>query len=178
MKKKKKKSFKSIIITTIIILIVTNTIISVSDCLTSMSKRCYSSNNWHWYGYVYYPEYKANRTFACLSNIRVLLAAVEFYNMEHEHNFMTELDTDKLVAEGYLKSEIRPPESKCKYFITEDLSSEDPIGCEFHGTESEIRQKLEKEKREFERNITIYNVSIRLLPALLYFIYAITFLAI
>ncbi len=170
--KKQKKTFKSIIITTITILITTNILLAVYDFVYHGCghKR---HTQWQWYGYACCPEYSANRTKACLANIRVLLGAVEFYNMENEHNFMTELDTDKLIAEGYLKSEIRPPESKCKYFITGDISIEEAIRCEFHGSSSEIGQKLEKEKREFERNITIYNVCIRILPALLYFIYAI-----
>lgn len=169
--KKQKKSFKSIIFTTITILIITNILLGAYDFVWhGLNRR--KATQWYWYGYAYCPKYSANRTKACLFNITQLTAALEMYFMDHD-TMLSELDTDKLIEEGYLKSEIRPPESKCKYFIAEDLFSENPIRCEFHGNKSEIIKKLEKEKREFERNITIYNVCIRILPALIYFIYAI-----
>ena len=176
MEKKKKKSFKSIIITTIKILIITNILLGAYDFVWhGLNRR--KATQWYWYGYAYCPKYSANRTKACLANIRVLLGAVYMYDLDHEHNFMTELDTDKLIEEGYLKSEISLPESKCKYFITETLTDDEAIRCEFHGSSSEIGQKLEKGRRELEKETTIYNLCIRILPALIYFIYALISLA-
>ena len=164
--KKQKKTFKSIIITTIIILIVTNIIISLNH-LTDYRKHG-PSGKWYWYGFARWPDFESKTYFWCRYNIKMLQGSVEMYNMDHE-TMMTELDTEKLIEEGYIKSITTVPYSKCKYFIKDCFD----IHCVLHGSYSEITQKAEIEKKERERKYTVYFCCIRILPALLYFIYAI-----
>lgn len=168
---KKKKSFKSIIITSIIILIVTNIITSAGDYLESLSRRRYSSDNWHWYGYVYCPKFNETRYKVCAMNIRELLIAVESYNSDNRAK-MTKLDSDKLVEGEYIKYIPTTNDPRCKYISKGDLTTDNgEICCELHGNLSEIYQKNEIAKMEFDRNITIYNVCIRILPAIIYFLF-------
>ena len=75
---------------------------------------------------------------ACYANIRVLLGAIEMYNMDHSSMQTTLGATDygaagSLVSGQYLKSAITPPESNCSYAGT-DLSGSGKISCGPHGT--------------------------------------------
>lgn len=82
------------------------------------------------------PNFKAARGSArekaCFSNQRVLLGAVEMYNMDHDE-MMTKLDIPTLVKEKYLKSVPTGPEPECEYFSIGDLSKDGTIGCKRHG---------------------------------------------
>ncbi|OQB48589.1 MAG: Type II secretion system protein G precursor [bacterium ADurb.Bin157] len=70
---------------------------------------------------------------ACYSNIRVLLGAVEMYNMDHSVPLETP-DQSKLTgANGYLKSSVECPESGGKYEGS-NLSKDGLLSCSIHGT--------------------------------------------
>jgi hypothetical protein len=173
--KKKKKSFKSIIITAITILLVTNIIISLDHLIDYRKHR--PSGKWYWYGYVRWPDFENRTYYFCKRNISHLHGFVEMYNMDHSE-MMHELDLERLLEKKYIKSIPTVSYSKCKYISKGDLTDNGEICCELHGSMSEITQKYETEKREFDKKITIYNVSIRLIPAILYFLYALISLAI
>lgn len=165
---KKKKSFKSIIITTIIIFIITNIFLSV-NYLTSLSKTQQGDAFFCWFGYVYWPKYSSDHKL-CYSNIRELQFAVEDYNYNNQVK-MTELDTEKLFEDEYIRFIPKTRNPNCKYISKGDLTDNGEICCEYHGSMPEITENYEKEKREFDRKTTIYVVSIRILPALLYFLF-------
>ena len=173
--KKQKKSFKSIIFTTITILIVTNLLLSI-HYLISLTKHQHGDAYFCWFGYVYWPKYNSDHKI-CNINIRELQNSIEEYNYNNQIK-MTELNTEKLLESGYIKSIPRTRDPNCKYISKGDLTDNGEICCELHGSESEITKNYFKEKREFDRKTTIYVVSIRILPALLYFIYALISLAI
>ncbi|RCK79127.1 MAG: hypothetical protein OZSIB_0241 [Candidatus Ozemobacter sibiricus] len=72
---------------------------------------------------------------ACYANIRVLLGAVEMYNMDHQQ-MITRMDrsTMKVLQEKhYLKGEISSPEPGCEYANDGDLSGNGRITCAIHG---------------------------------------------
>ena len=174
--KKQKKTFTSIIISTITILIVTNIILGIYDFLEyGVNRR--KTTRWYWYGYAYCPDFDL-RYKLCIFNIRELQSAVDMYNTDNTP-MMTELDLEKLLETGCIKNIPTNRYFNCKYISKGDLLTEDgEICCELHGNLSEIYQKNEIAKMEFDRKNTIYNVSIRILPALLYFFYALISLAI
>jgi hypothetical protein len=173
--KKQKKTFTSIIITTITILIITNILLGAYDFVWhGLNRR--KATQWYWYGYAYCPEFNTGYK-TCLYNIRELQGAVEMYNMDNTP-MMTELDLKRLLEEKYIKIIPTVNYSDCKYTSKGDLTDNGEICCELHGSMSEITQKYETEKREFDKKITIYNVSIRLIPAVLYFLYALISFAI
>ncbi len=172
---KKKKTFTSIIITTIKILLITNILLGAYDFVWhGLNRR--KDTQWYWYGYAYCPEFNTGYK-GCLYNIRELQGAVEMYNMDDKEK-MHELDLEKLLETECIKNIPTNRYYNCKYISKGDLTDNGEICCDFHGSISEIGKKYEIEKKEFDRNITIYNVSIRLLPALLYFFYALISLAI
>ncbi|MDN5279973.1 MAG: type pilus assembly protein PilA [Clostridiales bacterium] len=73
---------------------------------------------------------------ACYANMRVILGAVEMYNMDHT-DMMTDMSSgniDTLVSGKYLKSQISKPESGCGYTATGDLDGTGLIQCDVHGT--------------------------------------------
>lgn len=70
---------------------------------------------------------------ACASNIRVLLGAIEMYNMDHAE-LMTVIDQDALVQKSYLKAAVQCPESGGRYGTIGDVSKDGIIVCSFHGT--------------------------------------------
>ena len=82
------------------------------------------------------PNFKAAkasaREKACFSNQRVLMGAVEMYNMDHD-TMMTTLDIPTLVKEKYLKSAPVGPEPECEYFSIGDLSGDGVVACKRHG---------------------------------------------
>lgn len=76
---------------------------------------------------------------ACYANMRVILGAIEMYNMDHNEMITTRMDdptkpTSILVREKYLKSPITPAETDCYYRIHGDVSGNGVIVCDNHGT--------------------------------------------
>jgi len=75
---------------------------------------------------------------ACYANQRVILGAIEMYNMDNTP-MLSSLDSGMfdegglLQKGGYIKSPIRKPEEKCLYKSIGDLSKDGHIECEFHG---------------------------------------------
>ena len=69
---------------------------------------------------------------ACFSNQRVIQGAVEMYNMDYPTP-MEKLDIPLLVKDNYLKSAPVPPEPRCAYFSSGDLSKDGFVYCSFHG---------------------------------------------
>lgn len=78
---------------------------------------------------------------ACYANMRVLLGAVEMYNMDHPEDQMisvlTEREIGVLIAGKYLKSEISRPEPDCVYGTIGDLTGTGRVCCSVHGTVEE-----------------------------------------
>ena len=86
------------------------------------------------------PSVFARREFsrvkACYSNIRVILGAIEMYNMDHDV-MMTECNEYNLhllCDEGYLKQMPTKPTEKCEYLSDSDLTSTGVIYCKYHGS--------------------------------------------
>ena len=85
-----------------------------------------------------YPDFKQARANArkriCYSNQRVLLGAVEMYNMDvdSEHS-MHDLDIGILVEKRYLKQRPERPEPQCVYTSDGDLAKDGKVKCTFHG---------------------------------------------
>jgi len=70
---------------------------------------------------------------ACYSNMRVLLGAIEMYNMDHSV-MMDKPEQEKLTgAAGYLKAEVVCPETNGKY-EGDNLSKDGVLSCSNHGT--------------------------------------------
>ena len=77
-----------------------------------------------------YPRYQE-----CLSNQRVIMGAIEMYNLDNS-TLLENLDEDKikmLVDKGYLKISPRGPETSCKYLFTNKYSENGDVYCEYHG---------------------------------------------
>lgn len=76
---------------------------------------------------------------ACYANMRVILGAVEMYNMDNTDMIDSLSDSDAtdengiLVQNKYLKSPISRPESGC-YYSGDQLSENGRIECKEHGT--------------------------------------------
>jgi competence protein ComGC len=83
------------------------------------------------------PNFKAAKNSArgkaCFSNQRVLIGAVEMYNMDHD-TMMSNLDIPTLVKEGYLKETPNKPDPDCDYFSKGDLATDGIIFCKKHGS--------------------------------------------
>ena len=112
----------------------------------------------------------------CYSNLRVIQGAVEMYNMDIK-TMMSDLDIERLLEGKYLKEKPRSPRPECRYFSDGDLTDTGEICCEIHGgliaeANSDIIRKEEREKRieEIRSNLSFH--SIRILPALLYLMFA------
>lgn len=76
-----------------------------------------------------------SREKACYANMRVILGAVEMYNMD---NYSMLRMVDDQVIEGlcqanYLKGGINKPEAKCAYLSSGDLAGNGVIYCALHG---------------------------------------------
>ena len=69
---------------------------------------------------------------SCYANRRVLLGAVEMYNLDNSV-MMTQLDIQKLVEGKYLYSEPHKPETGCSYYSEGDLTQDGKIKCKLHG---------------------------------------------
>ncbi|MBF0499639.1 MAG: hypothetical protein HQM09_05875 [Candidatus Riflebacteria bacterium] len=80
---------------------------------------------------------------ACYANMRVLLGAVEMYNMDHSVMVNKISDSDAmnngfLVNEKYLKAPLSHVEISCSYYSIGDLSTDKGrISCVIHGTVEE-----------------------------------------
>ena len=70
---------------------------------------------------------------ACYSNIRVILGAIEMYNMDNS-TMMTNVDIPTLVSGKYLKTSPVLPETNCSYSATGDLTDTGLVSCARHGT--------------------------------------------
>ncbi|MBP7632650.1 VWA domain-containing protein [Candidatus Ozemobacteraceae bacterium] len=73
---------------------------------------------------------------ACYANMRVLLGAVEMYNMD-QPSMLRMIDDqviDGLQQSNYLKGGINRPESGCAYLSSGDITSGGVIYCALHGT--------------------------------------------
>ncbi len=76
---------------------------------------------------------------ACYANMRVILGAIEMYNMDNTSMMATLADTDatsstgKLCSNKYLKSPVTRPEKDCLYSGT-DMDVAGLISCSMHGT--------------------------------------------
>lgn len=72
---------------------------------------------------------------ACYANMRVLLGAIEMYNMDNSHMLSNSIAQGKLVTLKYLKTEISKPETSCAYSIVGgSISESGKIACGVHGT--------------------------------------------
>lgn len=70
---------------------------------------------------------------ACYSNIRVLLGAIEMYNMDHSVMLNSPDQSKLLGAAGYLKAAVVCPETGGTYEGS-DLSGNGVLSCSKHGT--------------------------------------------
>ena len=82
------------------------------------------------------PNYR-NKESQCFSNQRMILGAIEMYNMDHSQMIseINENIIDLLVEEKYLKTKLSyPAPGKCKYLNRGELIDEGIIYCEYHGS--------------------------------------------
>ncbi len=76
---------------------------------------------------------------ACFANMRVMLGALEMYNMDHAQMMDRDpktlvIDIPRLVKEQYLKTEIQKPSTGCEYYGGPDsLTGTGNIFCALHG---------------------------------------------
>lgn len=70
---------------------------------------------------------------ACYSNIRVLLGAIEMYNMDHSVMMDSPNQGSLTGAAGYLKAEVVCPETGGTYQGS-NLSKDGVLSCSIHGT--------------------------------------------
>ncbi len=73
---------------------------------------------------------------ACYANMRVILGAVEMYNMDHSTMLSGLADPgslDFLVTSQYLKTSIQRPETNCGYSNDGDLTGVGVVSCNVHG---------------------------------------------
>ena len=91
---------------------------------------------------------------ACLSNQRVIMNAIEMYNMDHSTSIdrYDEETENLLIKEGYLKSNIQKPENQCIYKMSNDRE----IFCEYHGGKDPDKLKPCPEFAETLKNILQY----------------------
>ena len=90
---------------------------------------------------------------ACASNQRVMLGAVEMYNMDHS-DMMQELNINELLKPykskyskqsfPYLKSDPSNNKFGCEYTSQGDLTRDGNIICKKHGTVEEIMKKYRR----------------------------------
>lgn len=73
---------------------------------------------------------------ACYANMRVLLGAIEMYNMDNNVPLTSVRgDTEqRMIDANYLKARLSKPESGCNYSSTGDLMGTGKITCDIHGT--------------------------------------------
>ncbi|MGM0600009.1 MAG: hypothetical protein ACQETH_09360 [Candidatus Rifleibacteriota bacterium] len=81
----------------------------------------------------------------CLQNQRMLLGAVEMYNMDKEKKITkfekSMAEKDGVLVKGfYLKDPIEAPGDKCRYTSTGNLSEGGVIYCEVHDDFLKLRK--------------------------------------
>jgi len=81
-------------------------------------------------------RYGQARPKACQANMRVIMGAIEMYNMDSNKMIHTvDSETlDRLVSSKYLKSPIIGAEASCTYSSIGDISQDGEISCSVHGT--------------------------------------------
>ncbi|MBI3039840.1 hypothetical protein HYY75_12475 [bacterium] len=77
-----------------------------------------------------------SREKACYANMRVILGAIEMYNMDNSawQNTMNSNVEGQLVSGGYLKNQVSKPDINCDYGATGDLTQSGKVVCQEHGT--------------------------------------------
>lgn len=77
-----------------------------------------------------------SREKACYANMRVLLGAIEMYNMDNSVMLKTADDSaeQRLIADKFLKAPLSKPEPGCRYTSTGDLTGAGKVKCDVHGT--------------------------------------------
>ncbi len=102
-----------------------------------------------------------SREKACYANMRVLLGAVEMYNMDNSQmlDVLTENEIPLLVEKRYLKSMVHRPEEGCTYGTVGGLANNGTIVCAIHGTveDASERQKNLPAEAGFESQATFYD---------------------
>jgi hypothetical protein len=84
----------------------------------------------------------------CFSNQRVILGAIEMYNMDTNTMYYTLNPSDladassPLIKGGYLRSPIINADAKCVMRSYGNLAEEGVIYCEYHGATSDIQDEL------------------------------------
>ncbi len=96
---------------------------------------------------------------ACAANMRVLLGAVEMYNMDKpvKLDMVDEKVIARLVRESYLKMPLSRPDPGCSYSGRDLVRSTNPdecIRCVVHGTVADV-QKFASEYYQSEKMKTI-----------------------
>lgn len=102
---------------------------------------------------VFEPEYHFDAVRACFAQQRVLLGAIEMYNMDNKNGIKTNdgktiIDQQifsLLLSEGYLKSPIKPLPG-CKLLTTGNITETGEIECELHGSVIGNFYQIEREK--------------------------------
>lgn len=69
---------------------------------------------------------------ACYANMRVLLGAIEMYNMDNSSMITTAFTEQSLIDAKYLKGAISKPETGCSYTLSSDITSEGRVSCAVH----------------------------------------------
>ena len=87
---------------------------------------------------------------SCFSNQRVIMGAIEMYNMDNKQ-MMTSIDFSRLLEGKYLKEIPQKPTNECDYFSEGDLSEDGYISCKKHGSVYLLNKKSEKESEEAHR---------------------------
>jgi len=84
------------------------------------------------------PNFKKAREQAreksCYANMRVIVGAVEMYNMDSSTMISTDISLDSLKSGGYLKSTPTCPSSGGEYTADGDLSAGGLVKCSVHNT--------------------------------------------
>lgn len=73
---------------------------------------------------------------ACFANQRVILGALEMYNMDNEAmlTFMSDDVIKRLSGQNSMKGGISLPDPQCAYTSIGDLTTTGSITCKFHGS--------------------------------------------
>lgn len=86
----------------------------------------------------------------CLTRIKELTDAVQKYNDSHVHMMDTKLDIRKLAKNNLVTTNFFPEEDKkefeCTYSAQGDLAGSGQVKCSVHGTASDIKMTIEKNK--------------------------------
>lgn len=98
-----------------------------------------------------------SRQKACLANQRVLMGAIEMYNMDN-NTMISDFDgntIDLLVQGKYLKSQIVPAEQNCAFSSIGPLSQAGIVMCGVHGT---VEHPFDENMSDEERNMVAQGI--------------------